>query len=170
MNGEHQPSPQRDIFGQEDYTLNGEQPLSDVSNERMLRRSSCHVLEHKYASPSSIAVIGLITFVGDSARGLIYPALWPLCESLGGNKVDLGWLVATFSIGRLVISSYIGKFADIYRHKVALIISNVLLVFGAILWANSARMGSHGIVALYCAQFIMGLGTGNIVACCSYLS
>lgn len=38
----------------------------------------------------SMIIIGLVTFVGDSARGILFPALWPLCQALGGNKVDLG--------------------------------------------------------------------------------
>ena len=111
-----------------------------------------------YADSSSVAVIGLITFVGDSARGLIYPALWPLCLALGGSKVDLGWLIATFSIGRLVTSVHLGKLADIYRHKKTLILSNIIMMFGALLWACSPKLG--GLPALYTGQFFMGVGTG----------
>jgi hypothetical protein len=39
---------------------------------------------------ASMIIIGVVTFVGDSARGILFPALWPLCEKLGGSKVDLG--------------------------------------------------------------------------------
>jgi hypothetical protein len=28
----------------------------------------------------SYAIVGLVTFVGDSARGILFPALWPLCQ------------------------------------------------------------------------------------------
>ena len=38
----------------------------------------------------SMIIVGLVTFVGDSARGILFPALWPLCQELGGSAVDLG--------------------------------------------------------------------------------
>lgn len=32
---------------------------------------------------ASIVVVGIVTFVGDASRGILFPALWPLCEKLG---------------------------------------------------------------------------------------
>ena len=31
----------------------------------------------------SFCIVGLVTFVGDCARGILFPALWPLCQDLG---------------------------------------------------------------------------------------
>ncbi|KAJ1407864.1 hypothetical protein B484DRAFT_454153 [Ochromonadaceae sp. CCMP2298] len=31
----------------------------------------------------SMAINGYVTFIGDAARGVLFPALWPLCQSLG---------------------------------------------------------------------------------------
>ena len=39
---------------------------------------------------TSVAIVGLVTFVGDAARGILFPVLWPLCESLGGSHVHYG--------------------------------------------------------------------------------
>jgi hypothetical protein len=30
----------------------------------------------------SYIIVGLVTFVGDAARGILFPALWPLCQVL----------------------------------------------------------------------------------------
>jgi hypothetical protein len=30
----------------------------------------------------SYIIVGLVTFVGDSARGILFPVLWPLCQVL----------------------------------------------------------------------------------------
>lgn len=49
-----------------------------------------HDIETK--ADASVAIIGLVTFVGDCARGILFPVLWPLCQSLHGNKVDYGKL------------------------------------------------------------------------------
>lgn len=150
----------------------GEDPVTASTLERSMLRSVALDMDPKreFASPASVAIIGYITFVGDSARGLVYPALWPLCESLGGNKVDLGWLVAMFSIGRLVISTRLGIFADYYRHRLTLSVSSAILIVGACIWANSPSFGSFGLIALYCGQFVMGLGTGSLGVTRSYIS
>lgn len=154
------------------FDPSGEDPLSTATTERIIYKSIVHDANPKrqFASPASVAIIGYITFVGDSARGLVYPALWPLCEKLGGNKVDLGWLVAMFSIGRLVISTRLGMFADIYRHRLALSLSSIILVIGAGVWANAPSFGNFGLIALYSGQFIMGLGTGSLGVTRSYIS
>ena len=48
---------------------------------------------NKIVLDASMIIVGLVTFVGDSARGILYPALWPLCQELGGSTVDLGkWI------------------------------------------------------------------------------
>ena len=47
---------------------------------------------------ASIVILGLVTFVGDAARGLVYPALWPLCRLLGGNAVDLCCLLSLLCV------------------------------------------------------------------------
>lgn len=78
-----------------------------------------------------------------------------------------GWLVATFSIGRFLIANPLGSFTDKYRHKLALIDSNVILAIGATLWSNSEVVG--GLIPLFFAQFIMGLGTGSLGVTRSYV-
>lgn len=116
----------------------------------------------------SITIVGFVTFVGDSARGILYPALWPQCQYLGGNSVDLGFLVSSFSIGRMLVSTRMGILTDKYRHRFTLMLSSVILLAGVILWANSAIAG--GLIALYAAQFIMGVGTGNLGVLRSYVA
>lgn len=115
----------------------------------------------------STVTIGYVTFVGDSARGILFPALWPLCQQLGGNKVHLGFLVAIFSVGRLVISTRVGIMADQYGHRYALLISGCILNIGTLLWANSSFLG--GLPMLYLAQFTLGLGTGSLGVTRSYI-
>lgn len=48
------------------------------------------VENNKIVLDASMIIVGLVTFVGDSARGILYPALWPLCQELGGSTIDLG--------------------------------------------------------------------------------
>jgi MFS family permease len=115
----------------------------------------------------SFAIVGLVTFVGDCARGILFPALWPLCQYAGGSRVDLGYLVAIFSIGRLIVSTPVGWISDKYRHRVSLIFSSVILVCGALIWGNVLSLG--GLPILYIAQFTLGLGTGSLGVTRSYV-
>eukprot|EP00981_Chlorochromonas_danica_P010178 scaffold3051_cov167-Ochromonas_danica.AAC.37 len=117
---------------------------------------------------SSIAIVRLVTFVGDAARGILFPALWPLCHLLGGSRITLGYLVATFSIGRLLVTTRLGIMADTYGHRRALILSGIVLTVGCLLWANAPFLG--GLVMLYLAQLTLGLGTGSLGVTRSYIA
>lgn len=86
---------------------------------------------------------------------------------LGGSRVDLGFLVAIFSIGRLLVSTPVGWISDKYRHRASLIFSSVILVIGALVWGNVLLLG--GLPILYIAQFILGLGTGSLGVTRSYV-
>ncbi len=60
--------------------------IREKSNEKSKRN-----IEQE--ADASVATIGLVTFVGDGARGILFPVLWPLCQSLHGNKVDYGEII-----------------------------------------------------------------------------
>lgn len=42
---------------------------------------------------TSLVINGYITFIGDAVRGILYPVMWPLIQQLGGNAIDLGWVI-----------------------------------------------------------------------------
>jgi len=48
----------------------------------------------------SFVVIALVVLVGDTARGCLFPTLWPLVSSLGGDRIMQGYVVSAFSLGR----------------------------------------------------------------------
>lgn len=86
---------------------------------------------------------------------------------LGGNDVDLGYLVAVFSFGRLIVATPLGWISDKYRHKFTLLVSSSILFAGACFWANAFYLG--GLPLLYIGQFILGLGTGSLGVTRSYV-
>ena len=108
----------------------------------------------------SMIVIGTIVFVGDTSRGILFPVLSSLNAALGGGVVDLGYLVAMFSIGRLVVTAPLGYVSDRYRHKLPLVMSSSLLLLGAVLWGNA--YSTSRLYVLYFAQFLMGIGSGSL--------
>ena len=116
---------------------------------------------------SSIITIGFVIFLGDSSRGVLFPVLWNLCKELGGTLKDLGYLVAMFSLGRLIVTVPLGYFCDKYRHKLSLQIAAIVLFAGSILWANAYTTKS--LAALYVAQLLMGFGSGSLGVTRSYV-
>ena len=115
----------------------------------------------------SIATIGAITFVGDSSRGILFPVLWSLCQRLHGTVVDLGYLVAMFSLGRFVVTIPLGYLSDIYQQKLPLLVACITLTIGAIIWANTYV--TSALACLYFAQFVMGCGSGSLAVTRSYV-
>ena len=108
----------------------------------------------------SLCIVGGIAFVGESSRGILFPVLWALCQYLNGSLVDQGYLVAMFSLGRLIVTAPLGYICDVYGHKLPLLIASSILLGGSILWANSYLTAS--LVSLYSAQFLMGCGSGSL--------
>lgn len=118
----------------------------------------------------SIFIAGMDCFVSDWARGVLNPVLWPLAKKYGASVTTLGLLVSTFGVGNVVMSAEIGRFADesIYRHKGALLVCSGLVLLGALLWTLVVIGG--GLPTLFIAQFLMGLGTGNLGVLRSYVA
>lgn len=108
----------------------------------------------------SMMTIGAIVFVGDTSRGILFPVLSTLNAALRGTVIDLGYLVAIFSVGRLVITAPLGYVSDKYRHKLPLLLASSLLILGAILWANAYK--TDKLAVLYVAQFLLGVGSGSL--------
>jgi hypothetical protein len=76
-----------------DLKVNGRTSTAEFRNlqSKILHQNSFAKLtrmheysEHvKWVGLISYAVVGLVTFVGDCARGILFPVLWPFCEELG---------------------------------------------------------------------------------------
>jgi MFS family permease len=108
----------------------------------------------------SIYIIGYISFLGDMARGVIFPVLWKLCQALGGHTTDLGYLIAIFSFGRMFFGPILGYICDKYSHKLSLMIASFVLLLGGILWSFVYSSSNLGI--LFVAQFLLGCGSGSL--------
>ena len=80
--------------------------------------------------------------------------------TIEGGVITLGYVVATFSFGRLVVTSPLGYICDTYRHRLTLLVVNAVLVLGAILWANV--YATKSLWCLFLAQFVMGIGSGSL--------
>lgn len=120
------------------------------------KQSNVHVWS-RIASFPSLLIIAYITFIGDATRGIFFPVLLKQIQHLGGSSYDQGFLVATYSLGRLLSTTPFGYLCDTHQHRLPLVLANVILLCAAMLWANAYYFG---LIALYIAQFGHGFGAG----------
>lgn len=109
---------------------------------------------------TGFAVVCLVILVGDMARGVFFPTMWPLVSELGGSTVSLGYAVASFSFGRILVSPMFGRWSVTYGYSKTLLFSCSILWFGTLLYAQAQNVGNVGFLIF--AQITMGLGSGTL--------
>merc|ERR1712151_237626 len=105
-------------------------------------------------------VVCFIALVGDMARGIMFPTLWPLIHKLGGTQVAQGYAVAAFSFGRILSAPLLGRFSVSHGYTKTLLCSQAILLVGTLLYAQSGYFGTPSF--LIAAQTVMGVGSGTL--------
>jgi ceroid-lipofuscinosis MFS transporter 7 len=109
---------------------------------------------------TGFAIVCFVILVGDMARGVFFPTMWPLVEELGGSTVALGYSVASFSFGRILVSPMFGRWSLEYGYSKTLLASCSILWIGTILYAQAQNVGH--VAFLIFAQIFLGLGSGTL--------
>ena len=102
----------------------------------------------------------LVILIGDMSRGIFFPSMWPLVESLGGTKVLLGYSVAAFSFGRILVNPLFGNWSHRYGYSRTLLLSCSILLLGTFLYAQVQNVGR--VEFLIVAQTVLGIGSGTL--------
>eukprot|EP00978_Attheya_sp_CCMP212_P016508 scaffold43285_cov44-Attheya_sp.AAC.2 len=105
-------------------------------------------------------IVCLVILVGDMSRGVFFPTMWPLVESLGGSTVTLGYSVAAFSFGRILVSPIFGSWSVTNGYKNTLLLSTSILVFGTLLYGQIGNVGRTEFLIF--TQTILGVGSGTL--------
>lgn len=133
------------------------------------------LLPHSSPTPASglkdvtgFLIICAVTLLGDTARGVMFPTLWPLVHSLGGTRVHQGIAVASFSFGRVIVSPMFGKKSVTSGYRSTLNIALSLLFLGTI--AYSLAPTANNLYWLIGAQIVMGFGSGTLGVTRAYVA
>jgi len=113
----------------------------------------------------SFLVIGFIVFIGDTARGLMFPTLWPLVSSMGGTEMTQGFTVAAFSFGRVLSSPRLGRMSTNLGYRKVLVLSLTIIMLGCLLYAKAWNC-----YILMVAQMIIGIGSGTLGVTRAYVA
>lgn len=138
-----------------------EEPSSPSSYLRRIRYcEDLHLSVDLPATPRidwrSMIVIYILTVVAEAARGLLLPSSWPYFRSLGGSKADFGFIVAAYSLGRMLSTTPLGYLSDTMSCASVLVIASYIQAFGNLLYAISPNL-----TILYLSRIIVGFGSAT---------
>lgn len=105
-------------------------------------------------------VVCLVILVGDMSRGAMFPSMWGLVKKLGGDSVSLGYAVAAFSFGRILVNPVFGNWSHTWGYTNTLLLSTCLLLFGTFCYSQVLNVGR--LEFLIIAQTMLGIGSGTL--------
>lgn len=120
------------------------------------------------ADKTSFQITLLVIFLGDMARGIFFPTMWNLVQALGGDQVTLGYVVASFSFGRMLVLPLFGTWSMTYGYRWTLLVSTSILFFGTVLFGQALNMKEEWFVVL--ANIVIGIGSGTLGVTLAYVS
>ncbi len=117
-----------------------------------------------------LAILMMVTFLGTMGIALPYPVLAPYFIDYPANnlthflninpKTLLGISLATYPLGMLIGSNYLGALSDFYGRKKVLVITLIIAVLGYLLTALA--IWNESFILFIFARFLTGLSEGNI--------
>ncbi|EEC49948.1 predicted protein [Phaeodactylum tricornutum CCAP 1055/1] len=102
----------------------------------------------------------LVVLIGDMSRGVMFPSMWPLVESLGGSQITLGYAVAAFSFGRVLVNPVFGSWSHQIGYTKTLLMSCSILFVGTLCYAQTQNVGRPEFLIV--SQTILGVGSGTL--------
>jgi ceroid-lipofuscinosis MFS transporter 7 len=117
---------------------------------------------------TSFRCICLVIFVGDMGRGILFPSLWPLVQSLGGDQVVLGYAVAAFSLGRVLVNPLFGGWSHTRGYTWTLVLACCILFTGTLVYAQVPTVNHPYFLLL--AQLLLGVGSGTLGVTRAYVA
>jgi len=136
--------------------------MSDGDDIKRLELSmaSSVLTADEISDPIGFAIVCLVVLIGDMSRGVMFPTLWPLVQSLGGNEVTQGYAVASFSFGRILVSPIFGQWSVEYGYRKTLLVSCCILTLGTLLYAQVGNIGRSEFLLF--SQITLGIGSGTL--------
>jgi ceroid-lipofuscinosis MFS transporter 7 len=113
-------------------------------------------------------IVCMVILIGDMSRGVFFPSLWPLVSELGGSTVTLGYAVAAFSFGRILVSPLFGSWSVTFGYTKTLLFSCSVLLCGTFLYAQAQNVGSPEYLIF--AQTVLGVGSGTLGVTRAYIA
>jgi len=139
----------------------GTNPTDDDNNSQMDRSIVSSVLTADGIHDiSGFYTVCLVILIGDMSRGAMFPSMWPLVQALGGSQVTLGYSVAAFSFGRILVNPIFGSWSVTYGYTKTLKFAVSILLIGEFFYTQVQNVGRPQFLII--AQTILGIGSGTL--------
>jgi len=130
-----------------------------LHNEKLLKLFKKSTINWSYAT------ILFVVLVGDTARGIIFPTLWARVSRFGGSESTLGFIVAAFSLGRIISSPVFGKLVITIGYRKVLMLAVAVMMCGCLIYVIAVN--NH---TLFFSQMTIGLGSGTLGVTRAYVA
>ncbi|CAM9773448.1 unnamed protein product, partial [Choristocarpus tenellus] len=115
-------------------------------------------VEPSLEDKTSLLVIMLVVLIGDTARGIMFPTLWPYVKILGGDRITQGYCVGAFSFGRVFMAPIMGDWSTKRGYGKILSFASLIICVGSMWYALASS--TWQLVAAQ--QVVMGMGSGTL--------
>lgn len=109
---------------------------------------------------TGFSIVCLVILIGDMSRGVMFPSMWPLVSELGGSSITLGYSVAAFSFGRILVSPLFGSWSVTHGYTKTLTLSCSILLLGTLVYAQIQNVGKPSFLIF--SQMLLGIGSGTL--------
>lgn len=140
----------------------------DIDEQDIFSIFSSVMTADRITDPISFRINLFVIFLGDMGRGIFFPTMWNLIQTLGGNELNLGYLIGSFSFGRVLVLPLLGHLSNVYGTRFVNKITLLLLASGSFLFSLVLNVRKMWFMLL--ANLLIGVGSGNLGVTFSYAS
>lgn len=140
----------------------------DIDEQDIMSVFSSVMTTDSIADPVSFRINLFVIFLSDMGRGIFFPTMWNLVQTLGGDQLHLGYLIGSFSFGRVLVLPLLGHVSNIYGTRFVNKITLLLLAIGSFLFSLVLNVRTMWFMLL--ANVLIGVGSGNLGVTFSYAS
>ncbi|XP_016003588.1 major facilitator superfamily domain-containing protein 8 isoform X2 [Rousettus aegyptiacus] len=110
-------------------------------------------------------------FLSSLGFSIVTLSIWPYLQKVDptADARFLGWVIASFSLGQMVISPIFGLWSNHRPRKEPLTVSIFILVVASCLYAYVHLPASHNKYYMLVARGLAGVGAGNVAVVRSYV-
>src|ERR1700722_18994866 len=113
----------------------------------------------------ALGLIFLTVFIDLIGFGLIIPVMPSYAKELHASDLQVGLLIASYSLMQLVFAPFWGRLSDHVGRRPILLVSLLASSIGYLIWG-----WSHSLTGLFIARLVAGAGNANISVAQAYVA
>ena len=138
---------------------------SSINSNNNLNNSSTFAISH---GSSSLKLINFNTFAMNIEYSCLMPTVYDYSKSLGGTANFYGWLLASFSITRMLVFIPVGYWADYRPFKEVFVTTASIGFVGCLIYGVAGHVGNKWLLVV--GRILTGIGASNTTLSRTYIA